>query len=358
MQEKRELPLVSILIPNYNHSKYLDQCIQSAINQTYSNKEIIVLDNCSDDNSVQVASKYRKDGVIVCKNPFNTMNANYTLLATQFCNGKYFILLCADDYIMPDFIESATAIMEKYPNVGYVHGERDFVTSEGKIIELEPFYKCSFVAPGKKAMPIYMVTTVAHPAQGVIRKAAFDQIGGYDMEISHMNADRSMWFYLSYEYDAAYIREKMCRIRVGEQTETALTQKNFQHPILCHLTIKDYANFAREHNLNEVYMREEEALVRLAKEFVGYAAGMLLNDDLKKAEKYLDYAKVVSREVEKEKRYQLYRRMIAEKVIDKASLKASVKQQYQHKRNYEPVQGYEEISLEEILKWIKQEYKY
>ena len=358
MQEKRELPLVSILIPNYNHSRYLEQCIESAINQTYPNKEIIVLDNCSNDNSVQVASKYRKDGVIVCRNQFNVMNANYTILATQLCRGKYFILLCADDYLLPDFMETAVAIMEKYPNVGYVHGERDFVTPDDQLIELEPFYNCSFVAPGRKAMPLYMVTTVAHPAQGVIRKAAFDEIGGYDMEISHMNADRSMWFYLSYQYDGAYIREKMCRIRVGEQTETVITQKNFQHPILCHLTIKDYVSFAKNYDLPEVYMREEEALIRLAKEFVGYAAGMLLCDDLKKAEMYLDYAKVVSRAVVEEERYQLYRKMIDEKIIDKDSIKATFKQQYQHKRNYEPVQGYEKIVLEEVLKWVKQEYRF
>ena len=72
----QKLPLVSIMIPNYNHSMYLDQCIVSAKNQTYENIEIVILDNSSGDNSVQVAAKYIKDGIRVCRNPFNILNTS------------------------------------------------------------------------------------------------------------------------------------------------------------------------------------------------------------------------------------------------------------------------------------------
>ena len=357
MRDKSKLPLVSILIPNFNHSRYLDQCIQSALNQTYPNKEIVLMDNSSTDDSVKVAAKYAKDGVLVCRNQYNVMSYNYRILAEEFCRGKYFILLCADDYLLPEFIEQAVAIMERYPSVGYVQGERDFVTPEDELIELDPFYKCSFIAPGKETMPVYMVTTVAHPAQTVVRKEAFEKIGGYDMEIDHMNADRSLWFYLSYEYDASYIREKMNRIRVGAGTETVTTQQNFQHPILCHLTIKDYVNFARNYDLPRVYEREEEALGRLAKEFIGYAGGMLYIGDLVMARAYLDYAVVVSRNAAKEELYQKYDRMICEECVDKEFIEQQAQNTYQHKRGYEPPRGYEEIDLREIRKWLKEEYK-
>ena len=345
---KKEFPLVSILIPNFKHSKYLDQCIQSAVAQTYPNKEIVVMDNNSTDDSVKIASKYAKDGVLVCKNQFNIMNRNYRILVEQYGRGKYFILLCADDYLLPDFIENAVAIMEKYPNVGYVHGERDFVDENGTVIELDPFYKCSFVADGKKTMPIYMVTTVAHPAQAVVRKATFNACGGYDMEIDHMNADRSLWFYLSYKGDAAYIRDKMCRIRVGAQTETRVTQQNFQHPILCHLTVLDYVRFAENNDLPDVVARKEEALDRLAREFAGYAGGMLYIEDYKNAQAYLDYAKIVSRKVEEFKQYQDYRRMCESKIVDKAYIEELAQVAYQHKRSYEPPEDYEEIDVQSI----------
>jgi len=349
----RSVPLVSILIPNYNHSRYLDKCIQSALNQTYSNIEITLLDNCSTDDSLEVVEKYIKDGVRICRNQFNIMNISYKLLANQFCTGKYFILLCADDYLLPEFIGAAVAIMEKYSSVGYVHGEKDFVTDMDEVIELDPFYKCSFVAPGHNIMPIYMVTTVAHPAQGLIRREAFYQIEGYEMEIDHMNADRSLWFYLSYYYDAAYIRNKMCRIRVGAQTETVITQQNFQHPILCHLTINDYVKYAKMKNLPLVYKREEEAINRLAVEFIGYAGGMLYIEDKITAKAYLDYARILNRDIVENKLFQKYTKMLVTGNVDKEYIKALHNVNYQHKRNYEPPEGYEEITIEEVLKNAK-----
>ncbi len=338
-------PLVSIMIPNFNHARFIDQCIQSAISQTYKDLEIMVLDNASTDNSVEVASKYLDDPrVSVCRNQFNIINANYNAL-DQLTSGKYKLLLCADDYIQPDFVRQAVEIMEKYPNVGYVHGERDFVTEDGQVLELDPFYKCSFVAPGRSTMPIYMMTTVAHPSQGIFRASAFHDIDGYDKEIDHMNADKVLWFYLSYENDAAYIRDKMCGIRIGAQTETFITQQNFQHPILCHLTINDFAKFAREKGIPEVYSREARALESLSHEFVGYAIGMLAVEDFVSAQSYLTYAKVVSRKILQDEEYQTAASMIKNGKTDKEQLKRFVKPVEEKKRNYDPPEGYTKIEF-------------
>ncbi|WP_022761361.1 glycosyltransferase family 2 protein [Butyrivibrio sp. AD3002] len=339
-------PLVSILIPNYNHAHYLDECITSALNQTYRNLEITILDNGSTDNSIEIASKYLYDRRLsICKNGINILNKSYNVLADNFANGKYMILLCADDFLFPSFIEEAVEIMETYPNVGYVHGEKDFYREDGSVEKYNSFYKCSFVAPGRSAMPIYMVTTVAHPSQGVIRRSAFMDIHGYDKEIDHMNADRTLWFYLSDQYDAAYIKEKRCGIRIGNQTETFVTQRNFQHPILCHLTIKDFVKYAKEKNIPDVYEREEEALHRLADEFLGYAAGMLAADDYTVAEQYVTYALVVNRNIVNDEAYKRLTEMIGKHKVNLDILKQIVWISPNKKRGYEPPKGYKELVL-------------
>lgn len=342
---RKEKPLVSIMIPNFNHGHYLDECIQSAMNQTYNNIEIIVLDNSSTDNSIQVAKKYSSSHVRVCRNPYNVLNGTYKILA-ELASGKYMMLLCADDAIDESFVEKAVSIMETNSNVGYVHGERDFVTEAGEILELEPFFICSFITSGENIMPLYMVTTIAHPSQGIFRTEAFQMIGGYDMEIDHMNADRMLWFYLSYVSDYAYIRKKMCRIRVGNQTETLITQKNFQHPILCHLTIKEMVRFAKQNNLQSVAVREEEALQRLAREFLNFAAGMLAADELVNGGRYLEYAKVLCHKIEGEPIYQrlsAIQRQAAD--IDMDYLRELTRTSLQKCRNYNPPEDY--IKLEE-----------
>lgn len=331
-------PLVSILIPNYNHSRYLDECIQSALNQTYPNIEIIVLDNCSDDSSVKVAEKYIDKGVCICRNQFNILNRSYCILANELANGKYFMLLCADDFIHPEFIDKCVKVMEKYTNVGYVHAEKAFINEDGVKKSLDPFYNCSFVAPGRNTMPIYMMTPVAHPSQALIRMDAFKHIEGYDKEIDHMNADRTLWFYLSYYYDAAYIREELCDIRVGNNTETFITQKNFQHPILCHLTIKDFVKFAKDKDLPEVYNREEEALRRLAIEFVGYGIGMMSVEDFDKCHDYLTYATVLYEGIVNDDLY-----IRAEDMCNKRQFTGMPVASDKKKRNYEPPADYVKI---------------
>lgn len=337
-------PLVSILIPNYNYARFLKQCLNSAVNQTYDNLEIIVLDNVSTDDSVSVAKEYLRDSrVLLCRNQINIFNKSYITLADNYVRGKYQLLLCSDDYIHPEFVEKAVRIMEEYPNVGYVHGEKDFITENGRKLIWDPFYRCSFVAPGRNVMPIYMMTTVAHPSQGLIRRAAFQKIRGYDKEVDHMNADRTLWFYLSYYYDAAYIKDKMCCIRIGEQTETFIGQVSFHHPILCHLTIKDFVKYAREKNLPEVYVREEAALHKLAGEFLDYAAGMIYRENYDMAKKYLIYAKVVSREIVKDENFSTLWNM-AEKEFKNADIIEKHILHYEKKRHgYEPPNGYEEI---------------
>ena len=59
-------PLVSVIIPNYNHARYLDERIQSVLNQTYQNFEVIILDDKSTDNSVEVINQYKDDPQVSC----------------------------------------------------------------------------------------------------------------------------------------------------------------------------------------------------------------------------------------------------------------------------------------------------
>lgn len=333
-------PLVSIMIPNYNHSRYLDECITSALNQTYKNIEIVVLDNCSQDDSVKVISKYICKGVRVCRNTFNILNTSYRVLA-QLTSGKYKMLLCADDYIAPDFIKRAVEIMEQNPNVGYVHGEREFVLENGDRIELDPFFRCSFVAPGITAMPIYMVTTIAHPSQGVFRDDVFKYIGGYDMEISHMNADKMLWFYLSAYSDYAYIKDTMSYIRIGNQTETFITQSNFQHPILCYATVKEMIRFAKKHKFEKVLERQQEAFERLAKDYINYAAGMLAINDKICARRYIDFIRTISENIYESELCNKLSEMCGEDaVIDMDYLRSITSDAIQKKRSYEPPEGY------------------
>ncbi len=98
------LPLVSILIPLYNAEQYIEETITRALKQTYPNIELIIVDDHSTDNSLEIAQKHSSDKVHIYTNPNKGGNSarNY---AFQMCNGEYIKFMDADDYCTDDMIE-------------------------------------------------------------------------------------------------------------------------------------------------------------------------------------------------------------------------------------------------------------
>lgn len=103
-------PLVSVIIPNYNHAPFLKERIDSVISQTYDNFEVIILDDCSSDNSVVVIETYRnhprvKEIVI------NTTNSGSTFVQWQkgfaLAQGEYLWIAESDDVADPTFLQEA-----------------------------------------------------------------------------------------------------------------------------------------------------------------------------------------------------------------------------------------------------------
>lgn len=98
------LPLVSILIPLYNAEQYIEETITRALKQTYPNIELIIVDDHSTDNSLEIAQKHSSDKIHIYTNPNKGGNSarNY---AFQMCNGEYIKFMDADDYCTDDMIE-------------------------------------------------------------------------------------------------------------------------------------------------------------------------------------------------------------------------------------------------------------
>lgn len=99
------MPKISIIIPNYNNEKYLDRCIDSAINQKYKEVEIICVDDKSTDNSVSILKKYAKldDRIKLILLEENAGVSNARNKALKACTGDYVCFLDSDDYIEPNF---------------------------------------------------------------------------------------------------------------------------------------------------------------------------------------------------------------------------------------------------------------
>ena len=115
MNEQTSKPLVSVVLPMYNAEKTVAECLDSIICQTYTNIEIIIIDDGSTDNSVGIVKSYVDKRIKIYRYRHNYIaNLNRGFL---HCNGKYIARMDADDKMCLTRISTQVDVLEKYPNV-------------------------------------------------------------------------------------------------------------------------------------------------------------------------------------------------------------------------------------------------
>jgi glycosyltransferase involved in cell wall biosynthesis len=117
-------PLVSVITPVYNMGSFLADCIASVLRQTYNNFEYIIVNNCSTDQSLDIALDYaRKDGRIRVhsNSEFVGVMENHNIALRLISpKSKYCKVVCADDWIFPDCLRQLVGLAEAHPSVGIV----------------------------------------------------------------------------------------------------------------------------------------------------------------------------------------------------------------------------------------------
>ena len=139
--DKLTQPLVSIVFTSYNHQEYLRQALDSLINQTYPNIEIIIIDDCSNDGSQEILKEYEHYSNINLK--LQTQNSGSYVKASNFgasfATGDYILFAQCDDFAEPTQIEILLKNFESNPSVGVVFSKSNLVNEKGEIFA-DDFY--------------------------------------------------------------------------------------------------------------------------------------------------------------------------------------------------------------------------
>lgn len=115
--------LVSVIITCFNQKNYITEAIMSAVNQTYRNIEIVFIDDCSSDASLQIANNLKKQysNIVILKNDENRGVVYSRNRAIDAAKGFYIMPLDGDDTIEPTYIEKAVNIIENNTDIGFVY---------------------------------------------------------------------------------------------------------------------------------------------------------------------------------------------------------------------------------------------
>lgn len=234
-----DLPLISVIIPVYNVDKYLSKCLDSIINQTYHNLEIICVNDGSTDKSGEILSSYEKiDSRIKVITQNNAGASEARNRALDDVTGEYLIFVDADDYIEPDLCELAVnsaienkadlvfwSYVREFPNISK---EKHFFWSDRTIFEGEEIKKqlhrkvCGLVDE-ELAHPDYLHSF--EPLWNKLYKADYilnNNIRFVDIEKIATSEDGVFNLYaLGYVKKAVYI--KKCLYHYNKTNDTSLT---------------------------------------------------------------------------------------------------------------------------------------
>ena len=184
------MPRVSIIMGIYNCAKTLPKAIESILTQTYSDWELIMCNDGSNDNTYEVAKNYAErypEKVILLNNQYNMRLAASLNNCLSIARGEYIARLDADDYCMPSRLEKEVSYLDAHPNVDCVGAGMIIFDEKGeKGVRLNVEY------PDKDFL--LHTTPFAHPTI-MMRKSVYEALGGYTVSPKIIRGeDTDLWF--------------------------------------------------------------------------------------------------------------------------------------------------------------------
>ena len=202
------MPKVSVLIPSYNSEQFLAEAIDSALNQTFQDLEIIVIDDGSKDSSGEIAKRYQqlhpqKVRYLYQENAGLAVARNVGLRSAY---GEYIAILDSDDIWLPEHIQEAVQTLDADHNIGLVHANYTRVDEEGKILST-PQRDLRFLS-GKMFEHIFLRRADIACPTVVFRKKCSDQVGGFDQNLTRLGCeDRELWLRIAQISQIMYINK-------------------------------------------------------------------------------------------------------------------------------------------------------
>ena len=214
-------PEVSVIIPLYNEEKYVDDAINSVLNQTYQDFEIIVVDDESTDNSRLVIKNFNDPRIkyFYKKNSGPNLSRNYGIERAQ---GELIAFLDADDIWTPHKLEIQVKKIKEDPNIGLVFGWVYYIDSNSNLTG-----QTRYDIDKDYYINILLGNYVDNGSTPLIRKTCFDKVGFFkNMQPA---GDWDMWIRIAKEYDFANVKDYIAMYRIHSQGISKKYKKMEKH---------------------------------------------------------------------------------------------------------------------------------
>ena len=211
-----QAPRVSVVVPNYNHGRFLRERMRSVLDQTYADLEVIYLDDGSTNESDVVFREFAGDARVRAQvdtensgRPFRQWNRGVAL-----ARGPYVWIAESDDAADRRFLETLVPVLERHPAVGFVYcqftriGERGDAADAAHVWwnDLHPTrWSRDFVSPGREELEYLGRWNIVSNASGVLfRRSVYEGVGGADEDMQ-LAGDWMLWIKMALVADVAFV---------------------------------------------------------------------------------------------------------------------------------------------------------
>ncbi|WP_266204289.1 glycosyltransferase [Pontibacter kalidii] len=199
-------PLVSIICLCYNHERFLREALDSVLAQTYPNLEILIVDDCSTDNSVRIIREYVRAHpqlkfISTGQNQGNTKAFNIGWRASA---GEFILDFATDDVLLPERVAQQVAQFQSLgPEYGVVYSDAEYISDDSKHLYYHSQkYKA---APDGDVFAEVLERYFICPPTMLIRREVFEELHGYDEGLAYEDFD--FWVRSARKYKYAYLPE-------------------------------------------------------------------------------------------------------------------------------------------------------
>jgi glycosyltransferase involved in cell wall biosynthesis len=251
-----KFPLVSVIAICFNHEKYVIECLQSVVNQSYNNVELIIVDDFSNDNSREKILEFVKKNpsARIIFNEKNIGNCRSFNQALKISTGKYIIDLSTDDVLLPKKIEKQVKKIEETESIGVIFSDADFI--DGNSNFLGNIRKNLILPIGNVYEDILEGKCFTMPVTMMMRRTILELLGGYDENLAYEDFD--FWIRSSRICDFGYIPEILSYQRILKGSHS--TKSIIKYSPLVQSTVKVCQ---KAFLLNETELENKALAIRL-----------------------------------------------------------------------------------------------
>jgi len=223
MTDRKPIPKVSVILTSYNHEAFVSQAIESVLNQTFVDYELIIADDLSSDGSWEIINSYRDSRIRFFRSEKTERGLINKVLKSGMVRGQYVAIHHSDDVWEHNKLIKQVALLDSEPEVGAVFTNATIIDEEGSEIAMEnnhPTAQSYFQIFNKADRSrhewlnyfFYHKNCLCHPSL-MIRKECYDSLGYYNMNY-RQTADFEYWTRLCMRNEIKVLSEPLVRFRV------------------------------------------------------------------------------------------------------------------------------------------------